>query len=315
VLVGFLPGVGEVADADAALSGRSLTGHPLSPPERTLHAVGVLLPFVGGSLLSKGDDVSHLALRTGRGLDEVRVLSRVASHLSPLEVREIERLLASASSGHSFSAEELHFLQRVARGLEAPLRQASESLRAGRKLPLLGARALPDGSPLLPGSPAHKAQRWVDYQFRHPEKYPSFSFLVDPEWERLYHTILKNRPAGSAFENDILRLNRYERSSSMMMPPPGSRAMGFLPDSVKDNPQELVWGAPYRFVEVKARQYLSLSGNLEAMIEYVERYGGHLELWIRSSRHPDGATKLSTPLQRRLRALDELGKASVKYHP
>ncbi len=79
--MGLLPVAGEVADADAALSGKSLTGHPLTPPERTLHAMGVLLPFVGGSLLTKGEELGPLALRTGRGLDEVWVLSRVASHL------------------------------------------------------------------------------------------------------------------------------------------------------------------------------------------------------------------------------------------
>ncbi|HYO51475.1 hypothetical protein, partial [Archangium sp.] len=47
--------------------------------------------------------------------------------------------------------------------------------------------------------------------------------------------------------------------------------------SVKGNPAELVWGQPYPFVEAKARKELSLTGNLKAMIEYVEKYGGHLE--------------------------------------
>jgi hypothetical protein len=102
----------------------------------------------------------------------------------------------------------------------------------------------------------------------------------------------------------------------MMMPPPGSGAQGFIPDSVKDNPVELVWGQPYPFVEAKARKQLSLSGNLEAMIKYVEQYGGHLELWVRSARHPDGATHLTGPLMERLRPLMTQGKAVLKrYSP
>ncbi len=317
LLVGLTPGAGEVADADAAVTGRSLTGHRLTPTERLVCAVGVLLPFVSGKLLKEAGEegLQQLAVLTGRGLDEVRVLSSVASHLSPGDAKEVERLLAAASKGHSFSEEEVQFLQRVARGLEAPLREASEALRAGQKVPLLGVRTLPDGSRLLPGSPAHKAQRWVDYQFRHPEKYRRFSFQPDADWERMYETILKNRPAGNAFEDDILQRERYERNTAMMMPPLGRSVSGFIPDAVKGNPAELVWGQPYSFVEAKARQKLSRSGNIQAMIDYVDAYGGHIELWVRSARHPDGATHLSEPLQRSLRALENEGKASVNRYP
>ncbi|WP_152621949.1 hypothetical protein [Archangium violaceum] len=317
LLVGLTPVAGEVADAKAAVTGRSLTGHLLTRPERLVCALGVLVPFVAGTVLMRGgsEGAEHLALLTGRSLDEVRVLSRVASHLSPADAKEIERLMAAAGRGHSFSEEELQFLQRVARGLETPLREAARALKAGQKVPLLGVRTLADGSPLLPGTPMHKAQRWVDYQFRHPEKYHRFSFQPDADWGRMYESILKNRQAGNTFEDAILLAGRYERNGAMMMPPPGSRAQGFIPDSVKGNPAELVWGQPYPFVEAKARKELSLSGNLEAMLNYVEKYGGHLELWVRSARHADGHTRLSGPLIERLRALEELGKAHVRYHP
>ncbi|WP_309896806.1 hypothetical protein [Archangium sp.] len=316
LLVGLTPGAGEVTDAHSAYSGRSLTGHALSDNERVLCAVGVLLPFLNLKALKEAGEASfqRFALLTGRSL-ELQVLSRVAAHLSPVEAREVERLMAAAAKGHTFTDEELRFLQRVARGLEAPLREAAEALRAGQKVPLLGARTLADGSRLLPGSPAHKAQRWLDYQFRHPEKYRHFSFQPDSDWERMYDTILKNRPAGNAFEDTVLQTEKYERNAAMMMPPPSSGAQGFVPDSVKGNPAELVWGQPYLFVEAKARQQLSLSGNLKAMIDYVEQYGGHLELWVRSSRHPDGPTRLSRPLLRRLNALEDDGKAKVMRSP
>jgi hypothetical protein len=316
LLVGLTPGAGEVTDAHAAYSGRSLTGHALGDTERVLCAVGVVLPLVNGKVLKEVGEagLQHFALLTGRSL-EVQVLSRVAMHLSPEDAREVERLMAAASKGHTFTEEEMRFLQRVAHGLEAPLREAAEALRAGQKVPLLGARTLVDGSRLLPGSPSHKAQRWIDYQFRHPNKYRRFSFQPDVDWERMYETILKNRPAGNAFEDAVLQTEKYERNAAMMMPPPGSGAQGFVPDSVKGNPAELVWGQPYLFVEAKARQQLSLSGNLEAMLDYVEQFGGHIELWVRSARHPDGPTRLSKPLLRRLQRLDEAGKAGVHYHP
>jgi hypothetical protein len=316
-LVGLTPGAGEVADARAALTGRSLTDHRLTGTERVVCALAVLVPFVAGSVLIRGGDegAEQLAVLTGRSLDEVRVLSRVASHLSPGDTKEIERLLGAVSRGHSFTEEEFQFLQRVARGLEAPLREAAGALRAGQKVPLLGVRMLPDGSRMLPGTPTHKAQRWVDYQFRHPEKYRRFSFQPDPDWERMYKAILENRQAGNAFEDAILQGNRYERNAAMMMPPPGSGAKGFIPDSVKGHPAELVWGHPYSFVEAKARQELSLSGNLKAMVEYVDKYGGQLELWIRSARHPDGATRISGPLDRRLQRLITQGKAGLLYYP
>ncbi|WNG52073.1 hypothetical protein F0U60_54185 [Archangium minus] len=317
LLVGLTPGVGEVTDARAAVTGQSVTGHSLTRTERVVCALGVLLPFVTGAVLMKGGEegAERLALLTGRGLNEVEVLSRVASHLSPRDAKEIERLMMAASRGHSFTEEELQFLNRVAHGLEAPLREAAGALRAGQTVPLLGVRTLPDGSRLLPGTRAHKAQRWVDYQFRHPEKYPRFSFQPDADWERMYETILKNRPAGNAFEDTILQKHKYERNSAMMMPPPGNNKRGFIPDSVKGNPTELVWGQPYAFVEAKARKELSVTGNLEAMLDYVQKYGGHIELWVRSASHPDGPTRLSRPLMGRLSDLEGLGRASLQHHP
>jgi hypothetical protein len=275
-----------------------------------------VLPLVNGKVLKEAGEagLQRFALLTGRSL-EVQVLSRVATRLSPEEAREVERLMAAAARGHTFTDEELRFLQRVARGLEAPLREAAEALRAGQKVPLLGVRTLADGTRLLPGSPAHKAQRWIDYQFRHPDKYRHFSFQPDADWERMYDTILKNRPAGNAFEEAILQTGKYERNTAMMMPPPGSAAQGFMPDSVKGNPVELVWGQPYPFVEAKARKELSLSGNLKAMLEYVEQYGGHLELWVRSANHSDGPTHISKPLLRVLSRLKTQGKALVRPYP
>ena len=316
--LGLTPVVGEVTDLEAAFRGYSFTGHRLSHPERFIHLLGVLVPFANGKLLLEGGEAAlgHVALVTGRSLDEVQVLSRVASHLSAEDVTELERLLQRAAErGGTLTDEELAFLNRLAGRLDKPLSEAAEALRQGQKLPLLGARTLPTGARLLPGSAEHLAQRWVDYQFRHPGKYRRFSYALDTQWERLYRSILANKPAGSAFEDSILKAHGYEKNASLMMPPPGSQAQGFIPDSVRGNPTELVWGQPYRFVEAKGRQELALTGNIEAMIRYVQTHGGHLELWVRSAQHQAGKTRLTAPLQNDLRELVEQGKAAVRYYP
>ncbi|WNG61248.1 hypothetical protein F0U59_45965 [Archangium gephyra] len=314
--VGLTPILGEVTDLSAAISGYSLTGHPLSNPERFIHLLGVLLPFANGKLLKQGGEAAlhRVALVTGRSLDEVRALSRVASHLSPDDVKEIERVLQRAADrGGTLTDVELAFLQRVAGTLEQPLRMAANALGHGQVLPVLGMRTLPDGTRLLPGTPQHLAHCWVDYQFRHPRKYRSFSSAVDPEWERLYRSILANKQAGNVFEDGILKAEGYVKNTAVMMPPPGKGAVGFIPDSVRGNPSEMVWGQPYEFIEAKGRQELAHSGNLKAMLDYVAIYGGHVELWVRSAKHPAGGTHLTRPLLDAIKELARDGKATVKY--
>jgi len=318
LLVGFTPLLGEVTDLEAAFSGYSFTGHRLSNPERFIHVLGVVMPFANGKLLTKGGDavLTRGALLTGRSLEEARVLSRVASHLSAEDVTELELLLRRAAErGGTLTDEELAFLNRVAGKLEKPQSEAAEALRRGEKLPVLGARTLTNGTRMLPGTAEHLAQCWVDYQFRHPGKYRRFSYAVDPEWERLYRSILANKPAGNAFEDSILKVGGYEKNTALMLPAPGSQAQGFIPDSVRGNPSELVWGKPYHFVEAKGRQELALTGNLEAMLTYVRKYGGHVELWVRSAKHPAGQTQLTRPLRESLKQLADQGKASVQAFP
>ncbi len=318
LLVGFTPLLGEVTDLDAAFSGYSFTGHRLSKPERFIHVLGVVLPFANGKLLKKGGDavLTRGALLTGRSVEEARVLSRVASHLSAEDVTELELLLRRAAErGGTLTDEELAFLNRVAGKLEKPLSEAAEALRRGEKLPVLGARTLANGTRMLPGTAEHMAQCWVDYQFRHPGKYRRFSYAMDPEWERLYRSILANKPAGNAFEDSILKVGGYEKNTALMLPPPGSKVQGFIPDSVRGPPGELVWGKPYHFVEAKGRQELALTGNLEAMLTYVRKYGGHVELWVRSAKHPAGQTQLTRPLRESLKQLANQGKASVQAFP
>ncbi|WP_224240571.1 hypothetical protein [Hyalangium gracile] len=315
LLVGLTPVVGEAADLHSLLTGLSITGRPLRKEEQLLAAVGVLLPFVSGRMLAGAEMVERAALLTGRGLEEVRVLQRVASHVSPEEAREVDRMLRAASKGERIGATDVELLKRIARKLERPLSEASETLRRGGRVPFLGVRKGADGVRLVPGEPAHLAQCWVDYQFRHPSRYPRFTYAPDEAWKRLYESILRNKEAGTAFEQSVLKLGGHEKNVAMMMPPPSTQVQGFIPDAVRGKPSELVWGRPYQFVEVKARAKLDLGGNLKAMLDYVDAFGGHVELWIRSVKHPEGLTRLSQPLLRRLKQLEREGKATIKHHP
>jgi outer membrane protein OmpA-like peptidoglycan-associated protein len=316
VLAGLPPYVGEATDLWTAAQGKTLTGKPMDEGERLVQGLAALLPFVGGTVVRKGPEaVEQAVLLGGRSAKEMQVLARVASQLAPEEVKDIQRALERLEQGGKLAKEELEALERIAQRLQGPIADAARALQQGQKVALLGVRTLPDGSRMLVGSPVHQAQCWVEYQLRHVERFKGFRFEVDPEWKRMYESILANKPAGTDFELKVLKFGRYEKNSALMMPPPGSGRKGFIPDAVKGNPPELVWGRPYDFVEVKAWKDLSLTGNLEAMLQYVRQYGGHVELWIRSKKHPSGATKLTKPLEDLLIELIEDGKATIREYP
>jgi hypothetical protein len=317
LLAGLLPAWGEITDATSFISGHSVTGRKLDANERLLFGVATLLPFVSGQALSGAMLVDRVALMTGRSLEEIRVLQRVASYLRPEDAAHVDGLMRRMARGGQLAEEEVAFLKRVARGLERPLLEAADTLRRGGKIPLVGSRLGEAGGRLELGTAEHMAAAWVDYQFRHPGKYPRFRFAVDEDWRKKYELILRNKGSGGGFELEVLKLRSQEKNRALMMPPPGSEARGFIPDAVPGNstPGELVWGQPYNFIEAKARKELSLGGNLEAMLDYVRDHGGSIELWIRSSKHPEGSTKLTLPLRQRLRELQERGQAMVRLFP
>lgn len=317
LLAGLLPGIGEVTDATCFVSGYSVTGRKLDENERLLCGIATLVPFVSGQALSGARLVERAALLTGRSLEEIRVLQRVASHLRPEEAAHVDGLMRRVARGGQLTAEEISFLKRVATGLERPLLEAADTLRRGGKVPLVGSRLGEAGVRLEPGTAEHMAAAWVDYQFRHPSKYPRFRFAIDEDWRKKYELILRNKEAGGGFELEVLKLRNQEKNRALMMPPPGRDAQGFIPDAVLGSPTpgELVWGQPYHFIEAKARKELALGGNLEAMLDYVSEYGGHLELWTRSAKHPNGPTRLSRPLHNRIRDLELNNRATIKTFP
>jgi len=203
----------------------------------------------------------------------------------------------------------------VAKGMKGPLLQLAEAVRRAGPSKTAFSRLGTDAAPLVVGSSEHLAQCWLEYQFRHQTRFAHFSFAVDAEWERLYRTILANASQGGEFERAVLAAKGIEKNRSLLIPPPGQSFTGFIPDAVKGAPHELVWGQPYHFIEAKGRADMALTGNLKAMIEYVKEYGGHLEVWFRSAKHPEGATCLTRPLKNQFKSLKDLGRVTVKSFP
>ena len=317
--VGMLPGVGELLDFSALVTGYNVAGRrALTGNERLLCAVGVLLPLLSGKALGVGGEVvEKVALATGRSADEVHAMVRVARQVAPDDAARLERISRAAARTGRLTEEDWNFLRLTAKHLDSVLDDFHEALKRGEKVPFLAVRTGADGLRLVPGSAEHMAQAWMEYQFRNSRKYPRFRYAPDEEWRRMYRAILENKAKGSEFEQAVLRKLGHQKNSAMMMPPPDSKAQGFIPDAVPGNlnPGELVWGQPYRFVESKAHKDLALTGNLKAMIEYVEQHGGHIELWVRSAAHADGPTRMTSSLQNRLSDLSAAGKASVRRNP
>lgn len=168
-------------------------------------------------------------------------------------------------------------------------------------------------SEMAPGSPGHKAQRWIEYQMKNPDKYPNVSEVIEPKWSRMYDTIIQNSRAGRGFEVEALTRFKYSKNNHMFLEP-GQKG-GFIPDAIKGNPVEIKWGKPYHFVEVKGWNNLSNTGNLKSMLLYVKKHGGSIELIIRSEAHSSGATSLSGPLSQTINQLRLSGQATIKTYP
>lgn len=162
---------------------------------------------------------------------------------------------------------------------------------------------------MAPGSPGHKAQRWLEYQLRNPDRYPNPTEIIEPRWSRLYDTIIQNSRAGRGFEGEALSRFNYTKNNHMFIEP--GQNGGFIPDAIKGNPTEIIWGEPYHFVEVKGWQNLSNTGNLKSMLSYVKQNGGSIEVIIRSNTHSSGPTYMSEPLLRIISSLERSGKAEI----
>lgn len=83
-------------------------------------------------------------------------------------------------------------------------------------------------------------------------------------------------------------------------------AKSFIPDHVVGMPDELIPGKPYHFVEIKDWKTMSDTGNLKAMLDYVENTpGSKITIYFRST------AKMSGPLRDKIEKLRIAGIAEL----
>ncbi|PTL77560.1 hypothetical protein [Vitiosangium sp. GDMCC 1.1324] len=269
----------------------------------------------GAATREVATQVARVWLSSRRSADEVAVLARAAMHSSHERAAEVEALWRRVAGGGILGESEWTRLEQVAQQVDKPLREAAEALRAGKQVPWLGLRAMEGGRRMELGSAEHQAQCWLEYQLRNSERFKEFSYQVDETWLRKYRAIMANKPQGDGFELLVLQTRGYEKNVRLVMPPPGTLGDGFVPDAFKEQVEHLVWGRPYKFVEVKSWNELSMTGNVKAMIDYIDKYGGYLELWVRSPAHSSGPTHLSVPLKRAMERLRGRGLGNLELYP
>lgn len=144
VIVGFAPGLGEVADAGefigALATGRDRWGRDVGAWEITLMGVGTLLPLVGSGALRGGvraaRELATAASRLGRSVDEIELLLRRLDDLDPEQLRFVRRAQRTAHSGGELSADDAARLERLlSRSAERPFLGALPGFATGRLLP------------------------------------------------------------------------------------------------------------------------------------------------------------------------------------
>lgn len=123
--VGFIPVIGEIVDLAEAITGYTKFGDKMSPAERAVTGLAVLIPFAGGALLRKvakgGMTLAEAALKMGKSEDDV------IAALKAIDNRQgdhamIEALQAELKAGKELTETQLRNLDRVLHQVDAEKR-------------------------------------------------------------------------------------------------------------------------------------------------------------------------------------------------
>ncbi len=243
--------------------------------------------------------IKEVADRTGRNPAEIDRFLRLAKQMGPDAEALAEAITKAVQEG-----------KRLPNGAREQLGDMLDRLRNPRRK---GDRALGSegnkqyvdpltGEPLVPGEPAHRAQRWAEYQQREGLT-PKEAAERKAGWDREYDQVIENQRAGSAAEQDGLARAKVQKNNGALLDP--AKGEPFIPDGVRGDPAKLTQGQPYDFVEVKYWEYLSQTGNVLRMLKYIEKFGGTMELWLGKG------TELSQPLLDLIGALNEKKAGTV----
>ena len=124
VAIGLIPIVGDLADVAeftyGLFTGQDRWGRPLTATDLALIGIGVLIPFVGASVLRTGataarytDEVIEFAESIGRNPDEVSDMLRRVGRLSSADQQQITRWREMIQRGDAIPENELPEVQRI----------------------------------------------------------------------------------------------------------------------------------------------------------------------------------------------------------
>jgi hypothetical protein len=126
------------------------------------------------------------------------------------------------------------------------------------------------------------------------------------EWEPLANRIWENSAFGTLRERELKEAYDLGPKNLTKMESPNKGGVNFIPDHVAGNPSQLVWGQPYHFEEIKDWAKMSDTGNLSAMLDYVEKTNGStMTIYYKSN------TYMSGPLRGRIESLMKSGKVDL----
>jgi hypothetical protein len=230
--------------------------------------------------------IKEVADRTGRNPAEVDRFLRLANQMGPDAEALAESITKAVQEGKRLPNGAREQLGDMLDRLNNPKRKGDRALGSEANKQYVDPLT---GEPLVPGEPAHRAQRWAEYQQREGLT-PKEAAERKPGWDREYDQAIENQAKGSAAEQDALARAKVKKNNGALLDPtkPGEP---FIPDGVRGDPAKLTQGQPYDFVEVKYWEYLSQTGNVLRMLKYIEKFGGTLELWVSKG------TEFSGPLE------------------
>ena len=148
------------------------------------------------------------------------------------------------------------------------------------------------------GTPQGNNLRYLRYQ----KKAGTMKF---DEWERNATQLWDNSAKGTLTEEELQKaMDLGLKNTETMSNKTGT--VSFIPDHVGGFPEKLNWGEPYHFSEIKDWKDMSDTGNLKAMLDYVDNVpGSSITIYYKSS------TRMTGPLIKKIDTLRKAGKAEL----
>jgi hypothetical protein len=176
------------------------------------------------------------------------------------------------------------------------LAERMDQIRKAEQMSLKDLEKLLDKPEFAKGTPIGNDLRFVRYQKEGGK-------LGFEEWEPSACRIWEARGRGTLRESELQEAFSLGPKNQLTMVNPDPKKVNFKPDHIGGNPTSLEWGKPYHFEEIKDWAVMSDTGNLSAMLDYVDNISGcQLTIYYKSN------TYMSGPLRNIIEGLMKKGK-------